>query len=302
MSTDNEPRNGAGSRPPQWHEHGHAPEATQARLFEEELPVHQARLREVARPKRSGWLHWTAFVLALASLGALVAWEVSHQTAMRPTWFWLDAGVSVLFAVEFFTRSGLHWNPVGYVVSRFYDFIAVVPALVLVYFSVPLVDAWVWVILSARAIRAIDRLLGDGFFKRNALALLEGIEEEITDRVLLRIVARFQGELYKGSFAHQLAAVLWRNKAPVLERIRAQHPKDGVAANVARITGLDAMLERAEEQTYDAIVGIVDSPEVDKALREAVDAAFVELKKGIGLKSWRNKIGIQHSDQGPGSA
>jgi len=197
--------------------------------------------------------------------------------------------------VEFGTRSGLRWNPVGYVLSRFFDFVAMVPALVLVYFNVPLADIWVWIILSARAIRAIDRLLGDGFFRRNALALVEGIEEEITDRVLLRMIVRIQEDLYHGSFAHALADVLWRNKASVLERIRASHPKNGVAGSLARIAGLDVVLERAEEQTFDAIVGIVDSPEIDKAVREAVDSAFVVLKKEIAVKSWRQKLGIQHS-------
>ncbi len=294
MSTEKDPNTGAGS-PPRQNER--APSRVQGPLFEEELPVHQARLREVALPKRSRWLHWTAFVLSLAGVGILVGWEVSHETAMQPAWFWLDAGIALLFIIEFFTRSGMRWNPLTYMASRFFDFVAMVPALVLVHFNVPLVDVWVWVVLSARAIRAIDRLLGDGFFKRNALALVEGIEEELTDRVLLRIIVRLQEQLYHGSFAHELATVLWRNKASVLERVRAAHPKEGLAAGIARIAGLDAVLERAEEQTFDAIVGIVDSPEVDKAVREAVDSAFVVLKKEIGVKTWRQRIGIKHATE-----
>jgi hypothetical protein len=233
----------------------------------------------------------------VAGLGILVGWVLSRETAMQPIWFWLDASIAMLFIIEFFTRSGLRWNPLSYMASRFFDFVAMVPALVLVHFNVPFVEVWIWVVLSARAIRAIDRLLGDGFFQRNALALVEGIEEEITDRVLLRIIARVQEQLYQGSFAHALAVVLWRNKASVLERIRAAHPKDGLAASVARIAGLDVALERAEEQTFDAIVGIVDSPEVDKAVREAVDSAFVVLKKEIGVKSWPQRIGIKHTTE-----
>ncbi len=297
MSDEKGPHDDAGQLPPHTPVDGHAPAKAPELRFETELPTHRARLREVTKPKRSPWLHWAAFVLSLAGLGILVAWELSHDRTMQPIWFWLDAGICVLFMVEFYTRSGLRWNPIRYIASRLFDFVAMVPALVLVYFNVPLVEIWVWVVLSARAIRVMDRAFGDGFFKRNALALLEGIEEEITDRVLLRIIARLRGELYRGSFAHQLAQVLWRNKEPVLARIKAAHARTGLAGGIARIAGLEPILERAEEQTFDAVVGIVDSQEVDNAVREAVDSAFVVLEKEISVKSWRQKLGLRHGPE-----
>jgi voltage-gated potassium channel len=256
--------------------------------------IRAVHLREICKlSHRRGPLHWTAFILSLISLALPVVWIVSFRPNVTGILFWLDIALGIFFAAEFFTRSGLRWNWVGYIETRFFDFIAIVPVLVLLYYKVPYDQIWFWVILTARFIRVIDRLLGDGFLRRNILALIEGFEEEITDRVLLRIISRIETDLYRGSFSHGLAIALNRNKSSVLGRVREAHPREGFGASLARATGLDTALERAEERTFDAIVKIIDSPEIDQAVRDAVDSAFVVMKKEIEVKSWRQRIGFQ---------
>lgn len=262
--------------------------------FVEESRVHAAYLEEVSRRRRPGLLHWAAFVLSLVSLGIIVFWVADSRSHVTAFWAYLDLGLSAAFAVEFFTRSGLRWNWLGYISSRFFDFIAIAPALTLVYFNVPYEGVWVWIVLAARAVRAIDRLLGDGFVRRTFFALLEGLEEEITDRVLIRFISRIEAELYRGSFARGLAGVLERNKDSILNRVAETHPKEGLVANLADLTGLDDALKRAEERTYAAIIRLVGSPEVDRAIREAVDSAFIVMKKEMAEKTWRKRITIRH--------
>jgi len=46
---------------------------------------------------------------------------------------------------------------------------------------------------------------GDGFVQRNIWALIEGMEEEITDRVLQRIITRVQGDMDRANFSHGVA-------------------------------------------------------------------------------------------------
>jgi hypothetical protein len=198
--------------------------------------------------------------------------------------------LGVAFAVEFFTRSGFRWNRAGYLRTRFFDFIAIVPALALVHHGFAIEGVWVWLILVARFIRAVDRLLGDGFVQRTVLALVEGFEEEITDRVLERILTRIQADMDRTSFSHGVAEAFVRNKADVLQRVRAATPKEGLVPGLAHIVGLDAALERAEERTYDAIVGILNSEEVDRAVRDVVDSSFSRIRSEIGEKSWRKHL------------
>ena len=71
-------------------------------------------------------------------------------------------------ALEFLTRSGFRWNPGSYVRSHIYEFIAIVPALALIQYSVPYDQLWLWIILIVRGARLINHLLGDGSYSVTA--------------------------------------------------------------------------------------------------------------------------------------
>ena len=255
----------------------------------------EARLEELeSRPRRNPVLHWIGFALSFAALILLAVWVFSSRGLIPITWVLFDIGLGVITAVEFFTRSGFHWNPLAYLRTRFFDFIAIIPALALVNHGFALENVWVWLILTARFVRVIDRLLGDGFVQRNIWALVEGFEEELTHRVLQRIILRVQANMNRAHFSHEVAAAFVRNKSSVLQRVRAATPKDGLMPSLAHIVGLDKALERAEERTYDAIVEILDSEEIDTAVRDVVNSVFSHMHSELGEKSWKHKLGIRH--------
>jgi hypothetical protein len=253
------------------------------------------------KPYRHPFLHWGAFVLSVISLVILVTWVSGPRVEVGLGWFWLDLCISVLFAFEFFTRSGFHWGAYGYIASHFFDFVAIAPALVLVYFNVPFQGTWLWIILVARIVRVLDRILGDGFVSRNVLALAEGFEEEITDRVLLRIITRIRTDVGRCGLAGGLSDVLKRNRESVLQRVQAQHPREGLIANVSQWVGLDEALKKAEERTYDAVVEVVGSEEVDRTIRESIDSAFSTLQSELGVRSWRQNLGFGRKRRPAGS-
>jgi hypothetical protein len=253
-----------------------------------------ARLKELdSLPHRNAVLHWAAFILSLLSLILLSIWVLGSQESVPGVWVMLDIGLGVVFAVEFFTRSGFRWGRAAYLRTHFFDFVAIVPALALVNHGFVIEGVWVWLILVARAVRVVNRLLGDGFLQRTVLALMGGIEEEITDRVLERIITRIQENMDRASFSHGVAEAFARNKAGVLQRVRAATPHEGIVPGLAHIVGLTAALERAEERTYDAIVEIMGSEEVDRAVRDVVNSAFSRMRDELGRKSWRQQLGIR---------
>jgi hypothetical protein len=254
-----------------------------------------ARLEELeARPRRNPILHWAAFGLSSISLVLLSTWVFSSRGPVPTAWIIFDIGLGVVTVVEFFTRSGFKWNRGAYLRTHFFDFVAIVPALALVNHGIVIELVWVWIILVARFARTIERLLGDGFIRRNIWALVEGFEEEITDRVLQNIVTRVQADMDKANFSHGVAEAFVKNKSAVLQRVRAATPHDGIVPSLAHIVGLDAALDRAEERTYDAVVQIIDSEEVDRAVRDAVNSVFSRMTSELGAKSWRHKIGVRH--------
>jgi hypothetical protein len=255
----------------------------------------EARIEELeALPRRNPILHWSAFVIALLSLIILSFWVFSGRGPVPAVWVVVDIGIGIISLIEFFTRSGFRWDSGAYLLSHFFDFVAIVPALLLVNQGIAIELVWVWIILVARFIRVIDRLGGDGFVQRNIWALLEGMEEEITDRVLQRIIARVQGDMDRANFSHGVAEAFRKNKSSVLQRVRAVTPHEGVVPSLAHIVGLDAALERAEERTYDAVVQIIDSEEVDHAVRDVVNSVFSRMHNELGEKSWKQNIGIRH--------
>ncbi len=269
-------------------------DAVQDKVLKDNLSL-EDRLEELeALPRRNPVLHWVAFVLSMFSLILLSAWVFSSRGPVPTGWIIFDIGLCAIAVVEFLTRSGFKWNRGAYLTSHLFEFIAIIPVLLLVNHGFVIEAVWVWIILVARFARTIDRLAGDGFVQRNIWALVEGFEEELTDRVLQRIIARVQADMNRAHFSHDVAAAFVRNKSSVLQRVREATPKDGLMASLAHIVGLDKALERAEERTYDAIVEIIDSEEIDAAVRDVVNSVFSHMHSELGQKSWKQKIGIRH--------
>jgi hypothetical protein len=258
-------------------------------------PALLSRLEELeSRPRRSAFFHWVAFLLSVVSLVILSIWVFSPRGPVSNVFIIVDIALGVVFTIEFFTRSGFRWGRVAYLRTRFFDFIAIVPVLALVHNGFPWEAVWLWIIFAARVIRVADRLLGDGFMGRNALALVEGFEEQITDRVLERIIARIQSDMDKAGFSHGVAEALTKNKPDILKRIHEATPHEGLIPEIAHIAGLDKALERVEERTYDAVVEIVNSQEVDKAVRDSVNSVFFRMRGELGGNKWRKHLGIRY--------
>jgi hypothetical protein len=111
--------------------------------------------------------------------------------------------------------------------------------------------------------------------------------------VLGRIIARIQTNMDRTSFSKGVAEAFVRNKASVLQRVRAATPREGLVPGLAHIVGLDAALERAEERTYDAVVKIINSEEVDRAVRDVVNSSFSRMRNELGKREWRHHLGIR---------
>ena len=253
-----------------------------------------ARLKELeSMPRRHPALHWSAFILSLLSLIILGAWVFSSQGPVPRFWILADIGLGVVFAVEYVTRSGFRWDRTTYLRTHIFDFVAIVPALAIVNHGFVIQGAWVWLILVARCARVVDRFLGDGFIRRNVWALIEGVEEELTDRVMERIITRIQADMDRANFSKGVSDILVKNKTAILQRVRAATPHEGLVPFLAHLAGLNAFLERAEERTYDAMVEIINSKEVDSAVRELVNSTFSRMRDEIGRQDWKQHLGIK---------
>jgi len=265
---------------------------------EQAVPAAQLHRLEAmdSRKRRNPLIHWVAIVLALLSLGLLIFGMIAFNSPLTLAYVWLDLALSLFFFVEFFTRSGLRWHGGKYILTHLFDFVAIVPVFLFLYHGVFAESLWVWLVLIARAIRSIDRILSDGFFEHNIFALVEGLEAEITDCVVLRIMERIRKDLVAGKLGHSSAKVLENNKASVLRRVREQYPET-LGSELARFVGLETAIEGIEDRIYDSAVELLASPEVNEAIQEEIDVIFAGLKADIGKNEWRKHLGFQHAYQ-----
>jgi hypothetical protein len=258
-------------------------------------PAHLHRLDAVdSRKRRNPLIHWVAMTFALISWGILVFGMVNFKSPLPVEWVWLDLALSIFFLFEFFTRSGFRWHRIKYIRTHVFDFIAIVPAFLFLHHGVFAEYLWVWLVLVARSIRMLDRILSDGFIEHNFFALLEGMEEETTDRVVLRIEDRIRKDLVDGKIGHSTAQVLENKKSMVLRRIRAEYPRESFGAELARFVGLEAVIEQIEERIYDAVVDVLASSEANAVIQEEIDVIFAGLRSDIGKNEWRKHLGLQH--------
>lgn len=249
--------------------------------------------------RRARWIHWTAWLAALLAFALLLvplAWPETRPRASGLGTF--DLILTLFFLLEFFTRSGFRRLGLRYAATRWFDFVAMVPAAWMLTGG-PTIPEWVsWTVLVARGARAIDRTLGDGFVLRHVLALLEAAEEEISDRVVVKILTRVQAELVDARFGQAAAEALRKNRDEILNRIYREQLRDaGLLGSFASITGLQAALEKSERRLFDSIVEMVGSPETDAMIADIVGQTLERAKREIGVRSWRTRLGLQPAAQ-----
>lgn len=238
---------------------------------------------------RSRALHWLAWATALVSIAVLVLWnwgpgDPRVSTALQ----WVDVGLAVFFAFEFFTRTGWRRSRTAYLKWRWFDFVALVPATVLGPVAVAPI---VWVVLICRIIRLADRTLGDGYVQRNALLLMTAVEEEISDRVLEKMLSRWERELEGAKFGKAAGEALARNRDAVLRRVYHEQLQEGALAKIAHFTGIQGTIEKEEARLFGAVIETVGSPEVDEAIRDVVASSLRRTREQLGTRDWRRRIG-----------
>jgi hypothetical protein len=255
------------------------------------------REKLIARKQRFEAIRWIAFGFSLLSVAILVIYLSGPRAGVSLPFFVIDVALGALFVLEFTSRTGFRTRPIRYVLSHLFDFVAIVPVLALVNRGYWGEAVWVWVILAARASRVIDRVLGDGFIQRNFLALAEGFEEEITDRVLQRILVRIQKNLERSNFGTEIGEALERNKEKILARIDAEYTFDRGIGRIAHAIGFDTLVKQTEAKTLDSIVSVLKSPEVNDTIRASITSVFTAMHNEMETKTWRENLGLKEDKE-----
>ena len=131
------------------------PQTDSKALYGPFLEPYAAKLEALdSKPRRHPLFHWSAIALSVISLAILIIAMVQFpvpterlQDAIPMPLKLFDIGLGVFFAVEFFTRSGFRWDPVGYARTHFFDFVAMAPAILLFHHGIPTEGLWIWLVL-----------------------------------------------------------------------------------------------------------------------------------------------------------
>lgn len=239
--------------------------------------------------RRAAWLHWTALVAAFLSIVVAIVWKWGEPgSGVAIILQSMDVALAVFFCFELFTRTGFREKGVSYLQWRWFDYFAIIPVIALG----PIVATVAfWPVLICRAIRLADRTFGDLFLQRNALIVVGIVEEEISDRILDKILTRWDAELKRANFGTAMSIALARNQEAVLQRVYAEQLQEGTFAKIAHYTGLQATLEKEERRLFGAVIEMIGSPEVDKAIRDVIGAALARARLSLNEREWRQRVG-----------
>ena len=239
--------------------------------------------------RRAAWIHWTALAAALVSVLVAVVWKWGEPgSGFAIALQSIDVALAIFFGVELFTRSGFRKNGISYLEWRWFDYIAILPVIALGSLAVSIAF---WPVLICRAIRLADRTFGDRFVQRNALMVVSIVEEEISDRILDKILTRWDDELQRANFGTAMSIALARNKEAVLQRVFAEQLQEGAFSKIAHYTGLQATLEKEERRLFGALIEMVGSPEVDKAIRDVIGASLARAREHLNDRDWKRRVG-----------
>ena len=248
--------------------------------------------RPGALERRPRWIHWSAWFASVVSFATLLGWLLGPRRpeSLAPLGT-VDLLLSAAWTLEFFTRTGWRRSGLRYLAWRWFDVVAMLPILFLLDIGWNVPAAIVWFVLATRLVRATDRTLGDGFLLGLFTTVLEGVEEEISDRVILKITSRIGAELEKARFGAAASKALAANRGAILERIYEEQLKDGgLLTRVAQATGLRSALEKSEARVFDSILEILGSEATDQAIRAVIRETLGRATAEIGQKSWRKRL------------
>ncbi len=196
---------------------------------------------------------------------------------------YVDYGICLIFFVEFIGRWYVFGWKLNFLKYNWYDILGMIP------FSHPALRSFrllrlirIFVLIS-RLKRGIDRLKGDGFFLSFLRKYKRVIVELITDAVIIQVIGVIETILQKGHYQRVIKKALSKNEDSVKQLIREKLAQNKKVSQLQKLPFASQITESILNDSYDLVVGIVDSKEFDLIMKEILQDLLVSMKTEVAI-------------------
>jgi voltage-gated potassium channel len=238
------------------------------------------------RQERVTWIDWVMLALAVLTLSLLIAEQTfsgffqEHPDLRR----WLiiaDTSVCGVFLVEFLARMRRASDRWGYVKSRWYEVLGMIPI------SHPFFRAFRFLrilrilVISSRFVRATNRTFGEMAFEATVGRFRDNLVDLIGDAITLRSLSVIEPPLVRSRFADRVGDAMEARRPEIRALVRDAMNRVPGGRGLMRMGIFQKMVAAAETAAVDAVIETLQSDELNQIVQEATRNILDEMRAKI---------------------
>lgn len=229
-----------------------------------------------------GWTNFVLLGLALASTGWLIWPLMFNVTDEQMLWIRIiDSSVCLLFALEFIG----HWRQAGwgwsYLGRNWYAFIAMTP----VAHPVIIANPWLSLLLVvARIGRALDCILGKGFFYRLLTRTKNTVLTSLSGLVTVLVLDEVANVLNKGTYTQNISRALLENQHDLREMIMEKLREDPQTRKLTRLPYYDVIVEGVIDAVLRVTENVLNDARTDELVADILRENIQQLKAAVQVE------------------
>ncbi|HVL47067.1 MAG TPA: ion transporter [Candidatus Thermoplasmatota archaeon] len=258
-------------------------------------PRDEGELRRLAR------LATADLLMVLLAIASLVLLAVDEFNVIGPQWHdevvILDLVIVLIFVAEYIWRLTQARPPTRFLFKNWFELLGMVPLILLEALeSLPqfaflrafrLIRVIRLGAALARFVRAYNAIVGDRaaemLFKKYRAALIE----EVSDRVVLSVIAQVEANLVKAKYAEAIGLALEARRAELGKAVLDALERNGSLRHLVALPPASAAVTRFSETTAQAIADFLKSPEFNLVVSEALAGVLANVKSQFQDRQWR---------------
>jgi voltage-gated potassium channel len=236
--------------------------------------------------ERVTWVDWLMIGLAVITLSLLIVEQTfssffAQHPAYRRGLILFDTAVCGVFLIEFLARMRRAEDRWGYVKSRWYEILGMVPI------SHPFFRAFRFIrilrilVITSRFVRATNRSFGEMAFEATVGRFRENLVDLIGDQITLRSLDVIEPPLVRSRFADRVGEAMEERRPEIRALVReAMHRVPG-GRGLLRVGMFNKMVEAAETAAVDAVIETLQSDELNQIVQDATRNILDEMRAKI---------------------
>jgi hypothetical protein len=224
------------------------------------------------------WIMLALAVVSVGLLGFMVLSPPSYETGL--VIFYVDCGMSGVFALEFLWRWRKRRWAKGFLVRNWYELFAMIPVAHPVLVTHRFV---VVVLLLVRLGRAADRALGEQFTYRLVDKLSEPIVRAIKKPVTIAVLDEVVKVLETGNYPENLAKSLNASKAELRTIITEKVSEDPQLGRIRLVPFHDEIVRTVVDTSFRVLLEVLVDPRIDDFFSAVVRENREQIRRAVEL-------------------